>query len=384
MRFKSLDGLRGVAALVVVLSHLANAFPAFYLPHPPYSSGAFWLSFFAVLKYTPLRILVAGRAAVMVFFVLSGFVLCLSQRSGDGYLPYLAKRLFRIVPPFVFAVLFAAALYLAVDPHWVDGASQHLNETSWTEPPTASYLASNLLMSGMTEFPTLNNPTWSLVHELRISLAFPLLVLLLLRSFWAAIVVSTIVSALALALPSSDPVLYTVELTIGYTCFFVAGAALAISVDRVRAMLASLPRGSVPLLWLAAFTLLMAPMTSNLNSFAPGVGAVLLVPLCISSRRAAAILQGTVPTWLGRVSYSLYLIHMPILLALVHLGAGHLPLPALCLAALVISLGLAEVCYRVVEHPSIMLGRVCSRRLAVTAGRAEPSNEAMDRPSRAG
>jgi peptidoglycan/LPS O-acetylase OafA/YrhL len=373
MRIRLLDGLRGIAAFVVVLSHVADTFPQFYLPHPSYASTAFWTDFFAILKYTPMRIFVSGRASVMLFFALSGFVLYLSHRPGVSYMSYLAKRLFRIVPPFAFAILLAAVLDIAVDPHWVDQASQHFNDANWTETPTPSYLASNLLMSGIPEFPTLNNPTWSLVHELRISVIFPLLVIGLAYSFWGTVIVAAVVSTLALALPLADPVAYTVELTVGYTVFFVAGAALAMSVDRVRAVLVALPREIVALLWLVTWMLIICPMQRDLDSLAPGVGAVLLIALCISSSLASRLLESTVARWLGRVSYSLYLVHIPILLTVVHLGAGHVSLGLLCLAAVLISLVSAEFCYRIVEHPSMMIGRKVARRLELVQPRAMAS-----------
>jgi peptidoglycan/LPS O-acetylase OafA/YrhL len=372
MRIRSLDGIRGLAALVVMLSHLADTAPEFFQPHPPITAIQFWLSPFAVLKYTPLRLLVAGRASVLVFFVLSGFVLCLSVRQGNSYGSYIAKRATRIYLPFAFSIFFAAILYTMVDPKVVAPLSDWVNFQNWTDAPTLGYILSNLLMSGVPEFPTLNSPSWSLVHEMRISIVFPLLVILLGYNYWATISVATIVSTIALAFPFANPIVYTIELSIGYVCFFVAGAALAMRASEVIKEIKALPNWLVVLLWLLAGILLISPMNNNLNSLAPGLGAVLLISLCISSQIASRFLESGTAMWLGRISYSLYLIHVPIILAVVHLGAGQIPLPALWIIAVGVSLVLAEICNRMIEQPSILLGRRLARKFN-RSGRPAPA-----------
>ena len=62
--------------------------------------------------------------------------------------------------------------------------------------------------------------------------------------------------------------------------------------------------------------------------------------------------------WLGKVSYSLYLIHVPLLLAAVHLTYGRAPLGVTIPAVVAASLLCAELMHRFVELPSIRLGRV--------------------------
>lgn len=99
-RYEALDGVRGIAAQVVFVSHLANfAFP----DSPPYV--------FALLTWV-------ARLAVVTFFVLSGFVIALSlkklvrENGQDFILPYAVHRWARICPPLAFAVAttFAVAM----------------------------------------------------------------------------------------------------------------------------------------------------------------------------------------------------------------------------------------------------------------------------------
>lgn len=368
-RLASLDGLRGTAALIVVFTHLASTFPAFYAPHAPFNSLLFWTTPLSVLKYTPLRIFVAGRAAVLVFFVLSGFVLSVSLRRKQSYRAYLAKRAWRLLPPFAFSVLFAAILYAVVDPHPVGRASAWFNGMNWTTPPSLEYILSNLAMTGVPEWPALNTPTWSLVHETRISIVFPLIVLLAHKRPWWAVVGSLVAGVPMLAFPSGDPWIYTLQLSIGYVPFFAIGAALAFHADELTAALRFMPPRVTAPLWSAALVLLMAPMNRNIDSLLPGLGAALLIPLCLSSNRVSSALESAAPIWLGRVSFSLYLVHMPILLSVVHLWGDRIPLALLCVIAILASLVFAEIAYRLVEQPSIAIGRRMARRIAPSSDR---------------
>src|SRR6187551_3267809 len=69
-RVAYLDGLRGVAAFLVVVAHLVcGFFPGFYFVA---AEGHEWQKAFAT---TPLFVLVSGVFQVLIFFVLSGFVL---------------------------------------------------------------------------------------------------------------------------------------------------------------------------------------------------------------------------------------------------------------------------------------------------------------------
>jgi peptidoglycan/LPS O-acetylase OafA/YrhL len=93
-RYKQLDSLRGLAALTVFFGHFWGA--------------KLKMSFFEGLSKTPFSFLLNGGAAVMFFFVLSGFVLSLPFVNGDKPLNLAAfyiKRLLRIYPACILANL---------------------------------------------------------------------------------------------------------------------------------------------------------------------------------------------------------------------------------------------------------------------------------------
>ena len=105
MRLRSLDSLRGVAAVFVVLHHWVFIFWGDHLPyrHPQdlrQIATDIWFHFCTF-----------GPAAVQVFFALSGFVLTLALiRDEDSYAVFILKRVIRIYPPYLAAVLFSLIL----------------------------------------------------------------------------------------------------------------------------------------------------------------------------------------------------------------------------------------------------------------------------------
>ncbi len=97
-RFSSLDGLRGIAAVVVMIHHSMMVLPSLAAPHFTniHVEPALSWSWFAA--HTPLHWFWAGREAVWVFFVLSGFVLTrwLMRTSRQSWLAYYSSRLIRL------------------------------------------------------------------------------------------------------------------------------------------------------------------------------------------------------------------------------------------------------------------------------------------------
>src|ERR1700733_8385050 len=98
-RLAGLDGVRGLAALYVVVYHVTlRAFPGY-----PDAGAPFWVGWFSY-----------GRFAVLVFIVLSGFSLALTPaRDGwrlDGIAAYARRRARRILPAYWAALAFSLAV----------------------------------------------------------------------------------------------------------------------------------------------------------------------------------------------------------------------------------------------------------------------------------
>ncbi|MEU3245178.1 acyltransferase [Streptomyces sp. NPDC006875] len=306
-----LDGLRGLTALYVVLFHCwLMAFPGF-----PRNSGPSWLGW-----------LMYGRLAVVLFLTLSGFSLALSAarrgwRSG-GLAGFLRRRAWRIVPPYWAALVFSLAVA-----RWVVPAS-HFG------PPTgASVLVYGLVAQDMVTAPTPNGAFWSIGVEAELYLVFPLL--LLIRRRLGAVVllagVTLLVVAHGLTANGGTPVEGLNGLTPNLAPVFVAGlvgAGVVVASERVRrlpwhwaAALAALP--------VLALIVVKGPVWTVDHYFWVDLAVVpamtlLLVAVSTGIPDVLTRLLSTRPVRaLGDFSYSLYLVHLPIVMVVVREVAPH-------------------------------------------------------------
>jgi peptidoglycan/LPS O-acetylase OafA/YrhL len=168
-RLAGLDGIRGLAALYVVVNHIfLRAFPGYPVDHAP-----FWAGWF-----------IYGRFAVVVFIVLSGFSLALSPaRHGwrlDSVRRFASRRARRILPAYWAALAFSLAVAWLVVPPPGQGA-----------PTGRSVLVNGLLVQNLVGAPSPNRSFWSMAVEAQLYVFFPLL-LLMVRRFGAAVMVGTV------------------------------------------------------------------------------------------------------------------------------------------------------------------------------------------------
>jgi peptidoglycan/LPS O-acetylase OafA/YrhL len=364
-RLRSLDGLRGVAALVVVLYHVVSVGSA------PLSAAVelgtdlpgvgHW-----VLR-TPLAIGWAGPELVIVFFVLSGFVLTRAV-LGDrpSWSGFLTRRVVRLYLP-AWASLLVAALLMAVVAPARDAGFWWLGGADSISAGDVARQASLVLPDGGGA--PLNGVLWSLRWEVVFSAALPVLLLAAGGLRRAAVPVAAVVLAATCWGPSAA----------GYLAPFALGLLLALHEPRLAALRVRLgQRGGGALLVLAAVLLtadLWLPGAQRARGGAGTlvvVGAVcaLLAPLLYD--RVALRLEQRVAQWLGSRSFSIYLVHNPIVAAC----ADTLQRPALlplAVVALPASLLCAEAFHRVVERPSHALARKAR-------GRGRPRTEPVTVP----
>ena len=372
--------MRGLAAFVVLLHHLwetvlpdQNTFPLQGFPglgHERLIDIAFWIS------VTPLRLLFCGHAAVGVFFVLSGFALMKSLEGPRrvGYLPFIVRRIFRIYPPFALVILVAALASWLISPEAIPGRDW-LNEY-WRTPVTPGLVLGHLgMIATGGYFTSLDSSMWTLVHEMRISLVFPLLAACAVRdprrtlavSLAAFVVLSishlTAAATAAIPWPDLKMLVLSVLQSLRYCLFFVFGILLA-----RRPTFLQLPASSSPgfraVLWVVTFVLLAVPYTGGYVELCYALGAFMLLDLCMRAPTVRTFLRHSTTLWLGKVSYSLYLVHLVVLIATVYLLHKLLPLAAILPLVVVLSLLAAELLNRTVELPSSALGKRLAAQLS--------------------
>src|ERR671932_643200 len=180
-RLAGLDGVRGLAALFVVVNHVfLRAFPGY-----PVDRAPFWAGWF-----------IYGRFAVVVFIVLSGFSLALSPaRRGwrlDGVSRFAHRRARRILPAYWAALAFSLAVAWLVVPPPGEGV-----------PDAKSVVVNGLLVQNLVGAPSPNRSFWSMGVEAQLYVVFPLLLLMVRR--WGAVVMVATVTLVVLTLGVLGP-----------------------------------------------------------------------------------------------------------------------------------------------------------------------------------
>ena len=117
-KINAAESIRGLACLAVVLSHLSLTF--FPQMHNFGESAVPQYNFFALLHNSPLAFFYSGTGAVFVFFVLSGYVLSLSSLNKPNATERLKKSLLKryprlAIPAFVSCVIAYLVCYVPVD-----------------------------------------------------------------------------------------------------------------------------------------------------------------------------------------------------------------------------------------------------------------------------
>jgi peptidoglycan/LPS O-acetylase OafA/YrhL len=191
-RFKELDSLRGLAACAVVAHHFLLISPQTNLLVYGGYRGKYEL--INALVYSPIHILWAGPQAVMLFFLLSGFVLSLPFFSDKkiSYFSFLIKRICRIYIPYAAAVTAAIVVAIYCSRHGIHELSGWFNLV-WTTPISWQLVLDHYLFLGSFDNKQFDPVIWSLVQEMRISIIFPLLMIFVLKFDWKFILVSAIV-----------------------------------------------------------------------------------------------------------------------------------------------------------------------------------------------
>ncbi|RLP73860.1 acyltransferase [Mycetocola manganoxydans] len=361
-RIASLDGVRGIAAVVVLLyHHTLVARPA--LEQIP---GAWeWLT------QSPLKLVTAGTEAVLVFFVLSGLVVALpALRNGFDWLAYYPSRLVRLYLPVVASLLLAAAFILLV-PH----ADGQVTADSWLEKRNADEAPLSLLLGEATLLPetyTLNNVLWSLRWEVLFSLLLPVFIVAT-RAVGRHVGLAVFVSGGAMVLGR------VLELdALVYLPTFFLGTLIAANLDRLRAWGASVHERYGGWVWAAlavssSAVLItswlarpIAPAGSQVSAVLwglAGFGAAGLIVVAIVSPLAERLLDSPLPRWLGKVSFSLYLVHIPVLATVAYLiGDGRWWLVSA--VALPATFAVSVAFHAAVEKPAHALARRVGARAA--------------------
>jgi peptidoglycan/LPS O-acetylase OafA/YrhL len=304
-RVAGLDGIRGLAALFVVVNHIyLRAFPGY-----PVTRAPLWAAGF-----------IYGRFAVVVFIVLSGFSLAIAPARGGWRLgesaEFARRRAWRILPPYWAALTFSLLMTWFV-----------VAQPGWPEPTAQSVLVHGLLVQDVVLTPSPNRAFWTIAIEAQLYVLFPLLILAMRRRGAVLTVGTVLVPVLTLGVLAEVRGGTAANLLNQYTpdlaVLFAVGVAAARIVERPGL------RRARPWHWYAAVLavpvlVLIAVQGSTWTidhyfwvdmALGPAIGCLLMAIAARPSGRLVRALDVTALRRLGSFSYSLYLTHAPIVIA---------------------------------------------------------------------
>lgn len=366
-RLPELDALRGLAACTVVLHH-------------------FWYMFInlrvhgtALTVWNRLHVLYGGHEAVMLFFILSGFVLSLPYIAGRGqsYPVFLCRRVFRIYFPYLAALALAVCGNLIW--HGPLGLTVWANET-WLHPVDWKMVFAHVGFIGVYPQAVFNTAFWSLVIEARVSIIFPLLCIAMLRIRSGVAILLALICSLAASAAAAHvggDWKQTMD-TPYYMGLFIVGIVLARNRFEIERILGGLGR------WISAAFLVIAlvgytygrTITESLagrwlhaseldlvrRDWLSGLSAALILCLAMSWPPMTRWLLRGIPQFLGHISYSVYLVHGTVLFALAFMFGDRWAWWQILPLYLVLVFALSWAMYRLVEKPCMEWGRRVSAR----------------------
>lgn len=364
-RYEELDSLRGIAAFIVLIHHSLMVLPIL----GDYGGESFAIK---LLKYTPLHLFWAGHEAVLLFFLLSGFVLSLPfyNSKSFSYASYIVKRICRLYIPFAVAITIAIFANYYFSQGLLMGVSEWFNK-QWTSPITLDLILKHYLVLGEFDMNAFDPPIWSLVHEMRISIIFPLIMLIVLKIDWKLITLAGLVTSfvsLKLSQSSNVPMI-DYFITAHYASVFMVGALLAkhrmFFIQKFKSLPLNLKRLiGIVTLFMLAIEYLPGMHNKFINEWVTVAGAVIVMISAMSTDSIKTILNLKPMAFLGKISFSMYLYHMIIIFVLMHVFYGKIHISVIWLLAFVLTMIISTVAYYIVELPSMNLGRKLSKKIS--------------------
>jgi peptidoglycan/LPS O-acetylase OafA/YrhL len=314
-----------------------------------------------------------GESAVVFFFLLSSFVLCQSiDREGtgvEGIPAYYVKRFFRIYPAVLVAVLLSAvvALLYRQIPDLGDATPWFREQVAKARSVSGlwAYLMNALLLDRR-----LDPPLWTIIIELMGSFLLPWLMLLPRRKPHFLLVVGAVLVCFAYR---SD----------GSTRFWVA-PLFAFYIGYLIHLVEPFFRPPAPsrmiLLLVIGIVSWLLSIRDHFNYITESVilGGILLLLIPCNWPRLLDLLNGAALHFLGMISFSFYLINLPLLL-LSYAVLGHLvpkilvmqpsviPAMALFILSIVVTVPIAAIFRLFVELPFNRAGHFLARRYFSTS-----------------
>lgn len=345
-KYLALDSLRGIAAVMVIFQHFWE------INHPSDARLKPWLFF------------CAGHEAVILFFVLSGFVLSHQLRNFrlNNYGEFVMRRILRIYPAYYAALLFSAVLLYFFQHYYPSSLDGH-GLTRWFYIWSSTVFDKPLIINSVLLIThngsSLNVAIWSLYFEMWISLLFPFVMLGLWRS---GLVIRILLAAVLLYISwqffkTGNWIDDQWQAISYYLWYFIVGSVLYFSHDKLKFISGYLSLVIGIGLYFINY-LVFGNITSRLeHEMILAIGCFLILLNGIHLHSFRGFLQRSLFQFYGKISYSLYLFHLPVLYGLSYWLLRDYNLSLVKVATFVVATLLAWASYVSIELGGIRLAK---------------------------
>lgn len=383
-RIEYLDSMRGLTSLTVVSFHALVSFEIFYEANYNQNYTNLFMRF---ITESPLK-LTWGGVAVFLFFVLSGYVLTnmFSKPDRRSYSDFIGRRFIRIYVPYIIIMAISVVLVSIFHQYKNAEGMSLLFERRWDHMPSLKAIIAYILMVHI-DTTNVNGVVWTLYHEMRISIMFPVIAFIVLKldfkkSIFAAILFSFGIMGLIYWLSSfmtiGDSLIRTFGDTFFYSFFFFIGGYLCRYKDQIVTFFKRKDKAFVFVTFLASLLLIANWWMYNfidisnyrVNNIIAGIGMLLLFMSVIASPLAQKMLGVKFLKWTGKISYSTYLTHMPVIMLTTTLLSPKIGMWQSMICAVLLVLPVANIFHKVVEVPSMRWSNNYSNYIAKRKNRS--------------
>jgi peptidoglycan/LPS O-acetylase OafA/YrhL len=372
-RLEYLDSARGLAAIFVVWGHFIFQYGM--------------QDKYGIVAFTPLRFFYNAIPSVSFFFVLSGMVLSykyFSKNLAINYKEYIIARFFRIYPAFIAVLLLSFLIQHFLYKQIISTPPMAEGRDFWaTAVGIKNLIEEGILFSRLDGSSELVSQRWSLIVEIQISLLVPVMILITQRSiYWLLAFVCCIIIFFHEAFPAV------------YFLHFGLGILIALENKEIAAKWLTLSFIKKILLFITGALLYnyryMVPhwqhelipneslsvITNNefIIKICEGIGATIILITLVGSLSFQKILNHRYLTFIGKISYSIYLCHFIVLFTItpycIHLlnNAGISNMLLVLFIALTVTTGfviaLSTILYYVAEKPFIKYGKIVATKIS--------------------
>ncbi len=356
-QFILLEGLRGIAALGVVLNHARGTL---FVGGHKYLENLADPTVFDYLAIALLQITSLGPQCVIAFFVLSGFSIAHSVYKMNSLAKFYLRRIIRLYPPYLLGILFAAFTYWVFSEYSIQIGSKPLRFVF----DSSESVLRNLTYLNIGSF---IDQYWSLKYEVLFYLIAPLVATRLSSNYFLYLSTALYGASFLLQAPKGLLLKPLYSFWFEYSIFFALGMWLYHHKQQAETLLSPLlERWPRVISSLVLGTIIVLRFSFKISLFFSALTSIIAILAIIKYRISSS--------WslkLGAISYTLYISHIASIYLtgalLIKLGwVSELPNDNLLLwvVAVPTSILFAQGLYYLAEAPSIRLVKKLRPKLA--------------------